>query len=182
MDVLVQTFFCWVSFSTNTNIITVKLLGQGHRPEALPGRRYRPDILVRMQTSDLKKKYTFIVEIERKKYPARTYKEKILRIEKIFAKLNFKKYGLSEQTKVLIVWNNLSFNPYWRPLEYKEPLIAENKRVLQKQFDNLLSHCQKLPAHRYRFMPFSEFDKLHMPVWHMPDKKKAPLINNYLID
>ena len=80
---------------------------------------YKPDILVKMTSPDLSKKYDFIVEIERKDHPGRTLEEKIKRIEKVLARLNFKKYGLSDKVKVLIVWNNRSFNPYWRPQEYE---------------------------------------------------------------
>lgn len=137
---------------------------------------YRPDILVRMSTPDLKKKYTFIVEIERKQHPGRTYEEKIKKIEKVLAKLNYRKYGLTDHTKVLIVWNNMSFNPFWRPQEYGN--FKGQKEVLERHFELLLEICKNLPSYRYRFIPFSEFANLHKPVWHTPSGERMMLINN----
>ncbi|MBN2441127.1 MAG: hypothetical protein JXJ04_07265 [Spirochaetales bacterium] len=104
---------------------------------------YKPDILARKQTPDLKKKYTFVVEIERKNHPAMTYDEKFKRIEKVFARLDLKKYGFSEHTKVLIVWNNRSFNPYWRPQEFEE--YTEQIENPERQFEILVKISRNLP-------------------------------------
>ena len=130
-----------------------------------------PDIYIQMNTPDMKKQYRFYIECERKKNPARTFRETIKKYEKI----NFSK---NDKTKILIIWSNVNWNVLARPLEYGLEINQSKKIFFDGQYHSLLKLLKSLPVHRYRLMPFYDFDKLHLPVWHTPQGNKVKLINN----
>ena len=66
---------------------------------------------------------------------------------------NFRKYGLSKQTKFLFVFTSENFDVTTRPVEYGEcrPIIQR----VEKQYGQILRLARKLPDYKYRF------EKLH---------------------
>ena len=118
---------------------------------------YKPDAIIRYRHKLDDRQYDFIVEFERTRTPRAIFDEKIRLNEKIG---NFRKYGLSKQTKFLYVFTTENFNVTTRPVEYSEcrPMIHR----VEKQFGQLMRLAGKLPDHRYRFAllhQLNEYDK-----------------------
>lgn len=139
---------------------------------------YRPDIVVRMTSPDLAKYHTFLVEIERKAHPRRTINETIKKAESVLGRLDYKRYRLSPHTKVLVVWNNMQFDPLLRPMQYGEQPHSGRLAFLETQFETLLKQCKMMHLlnSRYRFIPFSEFTGVHKPIWRTIDGGRVALI------
>ena len=131
----------------------------------------RPDIFVQARKTDGTKNFTFLVEIERKRDPHRTLKEKLKKYEEICNACL-----IPERAKVLVVYTNVGYNGYLRPQEYD---IIENKeqiRCATKNFDKLVEISKELPAFRYRMIPFHRFNNLKEQIWIAPDKNLFNLI------
>jgi hypothetical protein len=135
----------------------------------------RPDIVVFLEDRHKGLKYNFLVEIERKKTIERVYKEKILKYEEAL-KTDLRQFGLRPETKVLVVYADINFDAYLRPLEYsKFPYILKEISLMEKRIKKLSEMCKSLPD-RYRFIPFSSFDKIKEPIWLTPRNTKVALI------
>ena len=135
----------------------------------------RPDIIIRMTNNVTGGFYSFIVEVERKKYPARIM-EKIEKYKEVFDDIDFEKNNLSPKTKLLIVFNNLRFSPFWRPTDYQDPEVKRIITMVNSQFNQVLQLSRDLSMKYYRFLPFHEFYMLNKQVWSMPNGQKTSLI------
>jgi len=104
--------------------------------------------------------------------PKAIFEEKIRMNEKI---TNFRKYGLSKQTKFLYVFTNENFDVTKRPVEYHEyrPMIAR----VEKEFGHILRMAKKLPIHKYRFALLHQFKEYDKSVWFSPTGHKMKIIN-----
>ena len=113
----------------------------------------------------------FILEFERTRTPKAIFEEKIRLNEKI---TNFRKYGLSKQTKFLYVFTTENFDVTTRPVEYGEcrPMIQR----VEKQFGQLLRLAGKLPDHRYRFLVLHQFKEFEKSVWVTPGGRRVKII------
>lgn len=123
----------------------------------------KPDIYLKLGD------YHFIIEIERKRKIHATL-PLLDRYKKI-------KNDLPKNAKVLIVWNNIGFNPFIRPQEYTTPIIQSQKAFLDSQFESLIKKASSLPPYFFRFLPFYEFPNLHTKVWRTPRGEIVKLID-----
>ena len=132
---------------------------------------YKPDAIVRYRHKLENKEYDFILEFERTRAPKAIFEEKIRLNEKI---KNFRKYGLSKQTKFLYVFTTENFDVTTKPVEYHEyrPMIQR----IEKQFVQLLRLTGKLPDHRYRFALLHQFKEFKKAVWMTPSGRRTKLI------
>jgi len=132
---------------------------------------YKPDAIVRYRHKLDNKEYDFIVEFERTRTPKAIFEEKIRLNEKI---KNFRKYGLSKQTKFLYVFTSENFDVTTRPVEYGEcrPIIQR----VEKQFGQLLKMMKKLPEYKYRFALLHQFKEYEKAVWTTPSGHKTKII------
>jgi len=135
----------------------------------------KPDIVVRMMNHLTGEYYSFMVEIERKKYPARIL-EKVKSYERMFKVIDYRKNKLSGKTKLLMVFNNLRFSPFWRPMDYENQEVKKIIKMVESQFSQVLQHGKNLSPKHYRFLPFHQFHELNKPVWCMPSGQKTTLI------
>ena len=126
----------------------------------------RPDIIVRGD-------HDFLIEIERKRRPGRTFNEKILRYEKILSKYNLKKYNLSKQIKVLVIYANSHFDPLWRPQEYK--YHQKEIEFQETQLSELIKLSKNLPD-RYRFITLDKFTSLNLPIWYNVKGQRVKIV------
>jgi hypothetical protein len=112
------------------------------------------------------------MEFERTRTPRAIMEEKIRGNEKI---KNFRKYGLSKQTKFLYVFTSENFDVTKRPVEYPEyrPMIIR----VEKEFAQLLQKVNKLSIHKYRFALLHQFKEFNKPVWFLPNGNKMKIIN-----
>ncbi len=132
---------------------------------------YKPDAIFRYRHKLERKEYDFIVEFERTRTPRAIFEEKIRLNEKI---KNFRKYGLSKQTKFLYVFTSENFDVSTRPVEYNE-----YRRIIhrvEKQFGQLMRLAEKLPDHRYRFALLHQFKEFKKAVWMTPSGRRTKLI------
>jgi hypothetical protein len=136
----------------------------------------RPDILVKTKNRSTGKKFTFLVEIEHKKEMSRTHREKVLKYDQFIKKGLFEKNGLSSHTKVLIVFNNLMFNGFYRPLYFNSPDYKPVLDTIYKSFDEYIENHKYLSNKYYRFIPFPEFPLIDEPNWRMPNGTKVKII------
>ena len=136
----------------------------------------KPDILVRAKHINNSKEFTFLVEIERKKEMTRIYRDKITRYNKFIKNGLFEKNKLSPKTKVLFVCSNLRYDPYLRPQQYNQPEVKEQLGTLYKQFNHFLNEIRKEGDKHYRFIPFSEFNRIAEPIWIMPSGNVKKII------
>ncbi len=132
---------------------------------------YKPDAIVKYRHKLDNRQYDFILEFERTRTPRAIFEEKIRMNEKI---KNFRKFGLSKQTKFLYVFTTENFDVTKRPVEYSEyrPMI----RRVEKQFGQLLRMTGKLPDHRYRFALLHQFKEFNRTVWFSPNGHKMKII------
>lgn len=119
--------------------------------------KVKPDITVRMSKGDIN--YVFLVEVERKKTADRLL-DKVAVYEKMFKELDFGKSNLPKQVKVLILYANLQYDAYLRPLEYSKH--QEKINLMDKQLNNIIT---KIPD-RYRLTTFNNFYRIHEAVWY----------------
>ena len=133
---------------------------------------YKPDAIVRYRHKLDGREFDFIVEFERTRTPKAIYDEKIRLNEKI---TNFRKFGLSKQTKFLYVFTTENFDVTTRPVEYSEcrPMIQR----VEKQFGQLLRMAKKLSAYKYRFALLHQFKEFDKPIWFVPNGNKMKIIN-----
>ena len=87
---------------------------------------------------------------------------------------NFRKYGLSKQTKFLYVFTTDNFDVTTRPVEYGEcrPILES----VEKQFWQLVRIAGKLPDHRYRFAILYRFKEFEKAAWITPKGRKTIII------
>ena len=87
---------------------------------------------------------------------------------------NFRKFGLSKQTKFIYVFTTENFDVTKRPVEYSEyqPMIQR----FEKQFSQLLRLAGKLPEYRYRFTVLHHFKEFERVVWVTPSGRRTKLI------
>ncbi|MDP2983465.1 MAG: hypothetical protein Q8O92_09060 [Candidatus Latescibacter sp.] len=132
---------------------------------------YKPDAIVRYRHKLDGREYDFILEFERTRTPKAIYEEKIRLNEKI---KNFRKYGLSKQTKFLYIFTTEIFDVTKRPVEYSEcrPILQR----VEKQFSQFLYMTRKLPDHRYRFALLHQFKEFERAVWFIPNGHKTKII------
>ena len=135
-----------------------------------------PDILIRMIDPGTHKQFTFMVEIERKKSPFKVY-EKVVRYEKNIHNIDYKKENIDKNLKVLVIINNLRFDPYLRPVEYQEVHALQNLELLKKQFEHFMEMAKGLPEYRYRFTTFNHFHEIGDAVWFTPLGSRVKLLN-----
>jgi DNA-binding MarR family transcriptional regulator len=114
--------------------------------------------------------HIFLVEVERKKNPSRTIREKITnKYEK--AKLD----GISPKAKILFVYCNESQDLAGvRPQGYER--MSERLGEVERKYNKLLEGVKHLPPYKYRFLPFYKFHRLNEAVWDCPDGQKTKLI------
>lgn len=136
--------------------------------------KIRPDILVRAKNLHDRREFTFLVEIERKKEMSRTHREKILKYEKFSDKELFINNGLSDKTKVLVVFSNFVFNGFYRPLFFNSPVYKKEKLSLHKSFDEYLAGKKSLTNKRYRFKTFDEFQDIKH--FYLPSGDKVEIM------
>ena len=132
---------------------------------------YKPDAIVKYRHKLDGREFDFIVEFERTRTPKTIFEEKIRLNEKI---TNFRKYGLSKQTKFLYVFTSENFDVTTRPVEYFENRLMIQR--VEKQFGQLLRMARKLPEYRYRFALLHQFKEFEKAVWIMPSGRKTKLI------
>ena len=132
---------------------------------------YKPDAIIRYLNKLDDRLYDFIVEFERTRTPRAIFEEKIRLNEKI---TNFRKFGLSKQTKFLYVFTSEIFDVTTRPVEYSEYRPMINR--VEKQFGQLLRLAGKLTDHKYRFALLHQFNEFEKVVWVMPGGRKTKLI------
>ncbi len=125
-----------------------------------------PDLVVSLEGE---KKYTFLVEVERKKSADRTVREKLLK----YNGFNFERYGLTGMTKVLVLFSTFEYNALLRPMEYKKA-EARIERI-NKQVQNLIRLSKDLP-NIYRFIGFPDFYRLNEPLWFTNKGDKISLV------
>ena len=127
--------------------------------------RKKYDALLR----DMKTGHDYLLEVDRE-YP---YHQKRV-ITETCKKwgFNLAKFGLSKNTKVLIVYSCITFDTLMRPQEYTDQ-IRQNAK---KNFDKLLLKAEGL-SDKFRFMDFIDFYKLNKSVWYTPKGEKCKLIN-----
>lgn len=132
---------------------------------------YKPDAIIRYRHKLDGRQYDFILEFERTRTPKAIFEEKIRLNEKL---TNFRKYGLSKQTKFLYVFTTENFDVTKRPVEYPEcrPMIQR----VEKQFGQLLHVACKLPEYRYRFALLHQFKEYEKAVWVMPSRRRVKII------
>jgi len=130
----------------------------------------KSDIFISMKTPDEKKRYNYIVEVERKREVGRTYNEKIVRYEKL-------KFDRKDKTRILIVWSSVNYDNYWRPQEYELPDVKYKLAFQKRQFEHLLALSKNLPEYRYRFFNFPNFNNIDKTFWFKPSGAKVKLIN-----
>ena len=136
----------------------------------------KPDIVIRMFHKETMQQHIFFVEVERKKSPDRVYNEKLIRYEKVFESLNFKKHRLNAPVKVLVVYSNLDYNCFWRPQEYERADVRLEIEKLNRQLLNLVKLSKEISENRYRFLSFHRFHQLHKPIWQSTRQKSNRLI------
>ena len=73
----------------------------------------KPDAVI---TVNADKQYVFLLEVERSREASQIIHEKIKKYEDF----DFPRYGFSDKTKVLFVISHKRFDPYWRPIQYKD--------------------------------------------------------------
>ncbi len=112
------------------------------------------------------------MEFERTRTPKAIFDEKIRLNEKI---KNFRKFGLSKQTKFLYVFTSENFDVTKRPVEYKDyqPMITR----VEKEFGHILRMAKKLSIHKYRFALLHQFKEFDHPVWYSPSGQRVKIIN-----
>jgi len=132
---------------------------------------YKPDAIVRYRHKLNEKEYDFLVEFERTRTPKAIFEEKIRLNKKI---TNFRKYGLSKQTKFLYVFTTENFDVTTRPVEYQEyqPMIQR----VEKQFGQLLRMARKLPDYKYRFALLHQFKEFEKAVWFVHRGTRVKII------
>ena len=132
---------------------------------------YKPDAIVRYRHKLDGREFDFILEFERTRTPKAIFEEKIRLNEKI---TNFRKYGLSKQTKFLYVFTTENFDVTMRPVEYSnyQPMIER----VEKQFWQLLRMARKLPNHRYRFALLHQFKEFEEVVWVTLGRRSVKII------
>jgi len=121
---------------------------------------YKPDAIVKYLHKINEKKYDFILEFERTRTPKAIVEEKIRLNEKV---TNFRKFGLSKQSKFLYVFTTENFDVTTRPVEYLsyQPMIQR----VEKQFRQILQMARKLPEYLYRFALLHKFKEYERAVW-----------------
>jgi hypothetical protein len=132
---------------------------------------YKPDAIVKYRQKLDGREYDFILEFERTRTPKAIFEEKIRLNEKI---TNFRKYGLSKQTKFLYVFTTENFDVTTRPVEYSECRLMIQR--VEKQFGQLLRLAGKLPDYKYRFALLHQFKEFEKAVWVMPIGRRVKII------
>lgn len=138
----------------------------------------RPDILIRIESSSPREPTKFfMVEIERKKTIDRVFNEKIKRYEAMFKAIEKKKSHNLNQFTVLFVYTDIWFDVFLRPQQYKDPSISNHIECVDNLLKNLVQHyCRYLPDHRYRFLGFHDFFRLHEPLWLTPNCNRVSIL------
>lgn len=126
--------------------------------------RVRPDITVRVE-SGRHVKY-LLIELERKKTIDRVLKEKIMPYEEMFKNMVQKRSHDISLYMVLFIYSDIWFNIFARPQEYRLPENASRIEQVNAMLRQLVhKYCRNLPPHRYLFLGFHDFYRLHEPVW-----------------
>lgn len=137
----------------------------------------RPDILIRIESSNPKEPTRFLlIEIERKKTIDRVFNEKIRRYDELFGIIANKKSHNVNQFTVLIVYTDIWYDVYLRPQQYGDPGIMNHIECVNNLLKNLVQHyCKYLPEHRYAFLGFHNFYRLHEPLWLTPNGNRIQI-------
>jgi len=136
----------------------------------------KPDILVEAKNIFDHTKYTFLVEIERKKEMTRIYRDKIYKYNKFIKNGLFTKH-IFYKPKILFVCSNLRYDPYLRPQNYNQPEVKTQIAMLYKQFNYFLNVIKSESNKYYRFIPFPEFTKIHEEIWRIPSGDRVKIID-----
>ena len=139
----------------------------------------RPDIFIEFNKShSATETYYFLTEIERKKTVDRTYREKIVRYEKLFSTLVEEGYDVNAFT-VLVVYCDIWHNIFLRPTQYSEIKTLTHIHHIDNLLINLATqYCHDLPPNRYRFLAFHNFYRITEPVWLKPGGEKTFLFSS----
>lgn len=147
IDVLMAFIYLYPDFDVNIKY-TPHLMANG--------KIYKPDALVKLD--DFKgNQYDFIIEFERSRNPIAIYNEKLAKNEKM---PSFKELGLSQYTKILYIYCHERFNVFNRPIQYDLPEVKLPLQALNSGFASLMNIAAKLPDHKYRFLPYHQFNQL----------------------
>jgi hypothetical protein len=138
----------------------------------------RPDILIRVESSNPKELTRFIlVEIERKKTIDRVFHEKIKRYEEMFKAIEKKKSHNISQFTTLFIYTDIWYDGYLRPQEYAGQAIVNHIECVNNLLINLVRHyCKYLPEQRYRFLGFHDFHRLNQAIWFTPLGNRVSII------
>ena len=137
---------------------------------------YRPDAHIRLTSKDIRPRiYDFIIEFERTRSNQAIIDEKLKRNEKLAA---FRKYGLSDKTKILYVLTDEFYDVYWRPVEYNQKEVRQLTDKVNYRLKRLIGGARFLPGHKYRFTALHNFTRLDKAVWHNSQGHPTKLIND----
>ena len=137
---------------------------------------YRPDAHIRLISKGIRSMtYDFIIEFERTRSNQAIIDEKLKRNEKL---ANFRKYGLSDKTKILYVLTDEFYNVYWRPVEYHQKEVRKLTDKVNYRLKRLIEEARFLPGHKYRFTTLHNFTRLDKAVWHNSPGHPTKLISN----
>jgi hypothetical protein len=106
-------------------------------------------------------KYTFLVEIERKRTPGRVIQETAKKWEKV----DFKRHGFPHQTKVLVVYAPIYYDVFMRPQDSKS---QERNAYISLDALMNIAHHQIKNKDRFMFCHFIDFYRIHKTIWKNP--------------
>ncbi len=137
----------------------------------------RPDILIRLEARQPKELTRFyLIEIERKKTIDRVFHEKIERYEELFSTIAKNKSHNASQFTVLVFYTDIWYDVFLRPQEYSSQSVVNHIDCINNLLKNLVCHyCKFLPQHRYGFLGFHNFYRLHEPIWLTPNGNRVRL-------
>lgn len=142
---------CCLSFVFNYPSYDVKI-----SYPASKGCEVKPDAVITIIGD---KRYDFFLEVERSREAIQIMNEKIRRYED----LDFKKYNVSDKSKILFVVSHKRFDPYWRPIQYENVIEAVRKE--QEKVRVLASLVKNKYIKKYRITGLTNYPQIHKPVW-----------------
>ncbi len=130
--------------------------------------KIKPDAVITL-TGD--KQFVFFLEVERSREASQIVNEKIMKYEKF----HFQKHGFTDKTKVLFVVSHKRFDPFWRPIQYKD-CQPEIHREQQKVI-TLVRLIKNKYIKKYRITGLTSYLQFHKSVWLDTHGNPTKLIN-----
>jgi len=113
-----------------------------------------------------------------KKTIDRFFNEKIKRYEAMFRVIEKKKSHNLNQFKVLFIYTDIWFDVFLRLQQYKKPSISNYIECVDNLLKYLVQHyCRCLPDHRFRFLGFHDFFRLHESLWLTPNCNRVSILS-----